>query len=96
MNIEIKAVHFDLPEEYQKLIEKKIQKIEFAQDLIVDLLFSITKEKNYSFEAKINFRWGASHHFKVKDFDIRSGLEKLFDKIEAKVSKEKGKIKTHK
>ena len=95
MNVEIKAVHFDLPEEYRELIEKKIHKIEFAQDMIVDLLCTVTKEKGYALESTINFRWGTSHHFKVKDFDLRGGIDKLFDKMDSKVSKEKGKIKQH-
>ena len=95
MTLEIKAVHFDLPQEYRELIEKKVHKIEYAQDMIVDLLFTITKEKSYVLEATLNFRWGSSHHLKVKNFNIRDGIEKLFDKIDAKVSKEKEKIKQH-
>jgi putative sigma-54 modulation protein len=95
MTLEIKAVHFDLPQEYRELIEKKVHKIEYAQDMIVDLLFTITKEKSYVLEATLNFRWGASHHLKVKNFNIRDGIEKLFGKIDAKVSKEKEKIKKH-
>lgn len=95
MNVEIKSVHFDLPEEYRELIEKKIHKIEFAQDMIVDLLCTITREKGFILDSTINFRWGSSHHFKVTDFDLRAGIDKLFDKMDAKVSKEKGKIKQH-
>jgi putative sigma-54 modulation protein len=93
MNIEIKAVHFELPEEYRELIEKKTHKIEFAQDMIVDLKFTVTKEKDYILESTINFRWGTSHHFKVNEFDLRKGIDKLFDKIDTKVTKEKGKKK---
>ena len=55
MTLEIKAVHFDLPQEYRELIEKKVHKIEYAQDMIVDLLFTITKEKSYVLEATLNF-----------------------------------------
>jgi putative sigma-54 modulation protein len=95
MNLEIKAVHFDLPQDYRELIEKKIQKIDFAQDMIVDLLFTVTKEKDYAIDAQLNFRWGTSHHIKVNDFNLRDGIEKLIDKIDAKVSKEKEKIKQH-
>ena len=95
MNIEIKAIRFELPEDYHELIEKKLQKIEFAQDMIVNLLCSVSKAKDYSLEADIHFRWGKIHHIKVKDFDLREGIDKLSDKIEAKVKKEKGKIKEH-
>lgn len=95
MNMEIKSVHFELPEDYRELIEKKTHKIEFAQEMIVGLVCTVTKEKGYSLEADIHFRWGKVHHFKAKDFDLRAGIDALFDKIESKVSKEKEKIKRH-
>jgi putative sigma-54 modulation protein len=95
MNIEIKAIHFELPEDYHELIEKKMRKIEFAQDMIVNLVCTASKAKDYSLEADIHFRWGKVHHIKVEDFDLREGISKLSEKIEAKVAKEKGKIKEH-
>ncbi len=95
MNVDIKAVRFELPEEYREIIEKKIRKIEFAQEMIVDLLCSITKDRGYLLVATINFRWGATHHFRVQDFELRDGIDKLFEKIETKVTKEKEKIKQH-
>ena len=96
MKLEIKAIHFELPEDYREIIEKKVQKIEFAKDMIVTLVYTVSKGKNYSLEADIHFRWGKVHHITVKDFDLRTGIDTLCDKIEAKVSKEKGKIKDHK
>ncbi len=95
MTMEIKTIHFELPEDYRDLIDKKAHKIGFAQDMIVDLLLTITKGKDYAIEATINFRWGNSHHIRVTDFDLRDGIEKLFDKIDLKVTKEKNKIKQH-
>ena len=95
MNIEIKAIRFELPEDYKEIIEKKLQKIEFAQDMIVNLLCTVSKAKDYSLKADIHFRWGKIHHIKVKSFDLREGIDAMADKIEAKVTKEKGKIKEH-
>ena len=95
MNMEIKTIHLELPEDYRDLIEKKAHKINFAQDMIVDLLLTITKGKDYAFDSTINFRWGTSHHISVNDFDLRDGIDKLFDKIDSKVTKEKNKIKEH-
>lgn len=94
MNVDIKTLGFELPEEYDEIIDKKIRKIEFAQDMIIDLLGTINRDKAlYNLAATINFRWGATHHLKVQDFDLRDGIDKLFDKVEAKVTKEKEKIK---
>ena len=95
MKIEIKAIHFEFPEDYREYIEKKLHKIEFAQDMIVNLLCAISKGKDYSLEADIHFRWGKVHHIKTNDFDLREGINKLCEKIEAKVTKEKEKIKDH-
>ncbi|MDR1932470.1 MAG: HPF/RaiA family ribosome-associated protein [Spirochaetales bacterium] len=95
MNVEIKSIHFDLPEDFRELIEKKMQKIEFAQDMIVSLACTVSKGKDYSLEADIHFRWGKVHHLRIHDFDLRGGIDKLSDKIDAKVVKEKGKIKKH-
>ena len=93
MKVEIKAIRFELPEDYQELIEKKIQKIDFAEDMIVNLVCTVSKAKDYTLKADIHFRWGKVHHFTVKNFDLRTGIDELSEKIEAKVSKEKGKIK---
>ncbi|MDR3200904.1 MAG: HPF/RaiA family ribosome-associated protein [Spirochaetales bacterium] len=95
MNLEIKSIHFDLPEDFRELIEKKMQKIGFAEDMLVSLSCTVSKGKDYSLEADIHFRWGTIHHITVNDFDLREGIDKLSDKIDAKVAKEKGKIKDH-
>ncbi|MDR1625645.1 MAG: HPF/RaiA family ribosome-associated protein [Spirochaetia bacterium] len=95
MTVEIKSIHFELPDDYRELFEKKLHKIEFAQDIIVSLVCTVSKTKDYSLEADIHFRWGAVAHIKANDFDLHEGIDKLSEKIEAKVAKEKGKIKEH-
>ena len=93
MNTEIKAVHFSLDNGTRELLEKKIDKIHNAENLIVDLLFTMTKGKDFSAEATVNFRWGVSAHLKENDFDLNAAIEKLMDKLNAKIAKEKEKIK---
>jgi len=93
MNTEIKAVHFSLDNETREHLEKKIDKIHNAENLIVDLLFTLTRGKDFSAEATVNFRWGVSAHLKENDFDLNAAIEKLLDKLEAKVNKEKEKVK---
>ena len=96
MLLNYEAVHFDLRDETKEWIEKRMEKIEFAKDLIVDLDFTMTKEKNrYVLEAKIHFRWGKSHVIKEKSYDLHEGLNSLLDSVEMKVKKEKGKAKEH-
>lgn len=96
MNIDIKSVHFNISDETKEYIEKKVHKIDYAGDLIVDVLFTLTKEKNeYKIEVNINFRWNYSHHISVSKFDMIEGIDVLMDKIEKKVRREKEKIKEH-
>jgi len=93
MNTEIKAVHFTLREETKDYLEKKIERIPNAENMIVDLLFTLTKGKNFTAEAKVNFRWGVSIHLKENDFELDPAINKLMDKLDLKISREKDKVK---
>jgi len=97
MNIEIKGVHVEITDEMREYIDKKLHRLEFVAEYIIDLLVFVSQEKSqYNFEANINFRWGHSNHMRAKSFDIFEGIDKLFDKVELKVLKEKNKIQDHK
>ncbi len=96
MDFEIKGIHLEVSERMRSYIEKKMQRLEFAKNLIVDLLFRLVKENNrFKCEATINFRWGNSSHIEVDCFDIFEGIDKLFDKMEVKINREKSKIQEH-
>lgn len=96
MDLDIKAVHFDMKEETRELIETKLEKIEFASDLIVDISFTLTKQKTHYFaEVTVNFKVGAPAHMKVECFELHEGLDRLFDKLDHKVIKRKEKVKHH-
>ena len=93
MNTEIKAVHFSLSNETKEYLEKKIARIPNAQNMIVDLLFTLTKDKKFSAEVTVNFRWGVSIHQKEHDFALNPAIDKVMDKLDAKIAKEKEKVK---
>ena len=93
MNTEIKAVHFSLENEAREHLEKKINRIHNAENMIVDLLFTLTKNKDFSVEVMVNFRWGVSIHLKENDFELIPAIDKLMDKLDAKIAKEKEKVK---
>ena len=93
MNTEIKAVHFTLKEETREYLEKKIARIRNAENMIVDLLFTLTKEKVFTAEAKVNFRWGVTIHQKEEDFELQVAIDKLMDKLNSNITKEKEKVK---
>ena len=93
MNTEIKAVHFSLRDETKSYLEKKIERIHNAENMIVDLLFTLTKDKDFQAEVKVNFRWGVSIHLKESNFELDPAIDKLMDKLDAKIAKEKEKVK---
>ena len=93
MNTEIKAVHFSLHDDAREHLEKKITRIHNAENMIIDLLFTLTKDKEFSAEATVNFRWGVSIHLKETDFELIPAIDKLMDKLDAKIAKEKEKVK---
>jgi putative sigma-54 modulation protein len=91
MNVDIRAVHFDLGEPSRDYLNKKLERLDYAKDLIIDLLFAFTKEKQFQCECTINFRWGTSAHVQETDFDLAAGIDKLMDVLEHKITKEKNK-----
>jgi putative sigma-54 modulation protein len=96
MHTEIKGVHVNVTDQIRDYMEKKFQKLDYAKDLIVDLLTTLTKQKNtFKIESNINFRWGASAHISTDSFDVYEGIDTLIDKLEIKVKREKDKIKEH-
>ncbi|MBN1648920.1 MAG: ribosome-associated translation inhibitor RaiA [Spirochaetales bacterium] len=95
MLIDIKGVHYEVSENVKEKMESKLKRLEHAEDMIVNLDFTITREKQYKLEAKIHFRWGQMHHIKVETFDIWKGVDLLIDKLELKVDKEKERVQDH-
>ena len=93
MNTEIKAVHFSLGDDTKEHLEKKISRIRNAENMIVDLLFTLTKGKDFSADVTVNFRWGVSIHLKEHDFELIPAIDKLMDKLDQKIAKEKEKVK---
>jgi putative sigma-54 modulation protein len=93
MNTEIKSVHFNLHDDAKEYLNKKIERIHNAENMIIDLLITLKKEKDFEAEATVNFRWGVSIHVQEKDFEVISAIDKMMDKLEAKITKEKEKVK---
>ncbi|MCL1927252.1 MAG: ribosome-associated translation inhibitor RaiA [Treponema sp.] len=93
MNIDIKSVHFNLHDDAREYLDKKIARLHNLENMIVDLLITITKEKQFSAESTVNFRWGVSVHIKEQDFELTTAIDKMIDKLEHKITKEKEKVK---
>jgi putative sigma-54 modulation protein len=92
MNIDVKALHFELTENTKEYLHKKLERIAYAKDMIVDLLFVFNKEKVFKLECTLNFRWGVSTHLTETSFELNEAIDKLVDKVEHKITKEKEKV----
>lgn len=96
MTVDVRSVHFDLSSTSRAYLDAKLERIGYAKDMIVDLIFIFTKEKDFKFEATVNFRWGAQAHLEERDFEVSPVIDKLMDRLEQKISKEKEKIQQKK
>ena len=92
MNISTSAVGFVLDEDQQALVNKKLERIKYADDLVVDLIVKIKEDKKYFFETTVNCRWGAVADVSADDYDFSACLNKMMDVLDLKIKKEKDKI----
>ncbi len=96
MNVDVKGVHLDVSQRIHDYLNKKMKRLAYAEDLVVDVLFTFTQDtKAYKVEVNMNFRWGTSAHIGVESFNIIKGIDQLFDKMDVKINREKEKIQEH-
>jgi putative sigma-54 modulation protein len=96
MNVTTKAIGFSLEQDEQDLITRKLVRIHYAEDLIVDLALSVKEDKKFIFECTVNFRWGTVSHITAEDYEFASALNKLMDVLDLKIKKEKDKVQDKK
>jgi putative sigma-54 modulation protein len=96
MTVDVRSVHFDLSETSRAYLDAKLERIGYAKDMIVDLIFVITKDKDFKLEATVNFRWGLQAHMEERDYEVNTAIDKLVDRLEQKIAKEKEKVQERK
>jgi putative sigma-54 modulation protein len=96
MTVDVRSVHFDLAPKSREYLDKKLERIAYAKDMIVDLIFVFTKDKEFQVEATVNFRWGTNAHVEDHDYSLDAGIDKLVDRLEQKITKEKEKVQDKK
>lgn len=92
MNKTVNAVGFELEQKQSDLIEKKLRRLDYAEDFIIDLILRVKHDKQYVFDTTVNFRWGAQAHVSGEDYDFAAALNKLIDVLDNKINKEKEKV----
>ncbi|MCX7774506.1 MAG: HPF/RaiA family ribosome-associated protein [Spirochaetaceae bacterium] len=97
MKVDVRSVHFDLGTQSREYLNTKLNRIDYAKDMIVDLLFVFTKDAGqFRLEATANFRWGKQAHVVETSLELNPGIDVLIDKLEQKIVKEKEKIQEKK
>ena len=86
------SASFVLEQKQSDMIEKKLDRIKYADELITDLIVRVKQEKEYVFDATANFRWGTQAHVSDKDQDFAAALNKTMDVLDNKIKKEKDKV----
>lgn len=92
MTTSISAVGFTLSASNTELIETKLKRVAYADDLIIDLILHVKHEKDFKFETTVNFRWGVQAHVSSEDDDFAVALNKMVDVLDNKIKKEKDKV----
>jgi putative sigma-54 modulation protein len=96
MTKSVSAVGFDFEQKQTDMIDKKLKRISYADDLIVDLILRVKRDKAYFFDCTVNFRWGTQGHVTSDDYDFAAGLNKMMDVLDNKIKKEKDKVQERK
>ena len=92
MTPSINAVGFTLEQKQSDMIDSKLKRIAYADELIVDLLMKIKHDKAYTFDTTVNFKWGTQAHVTGEDYDFGAALNKMMDVLDNKIKKEKDKV----
>ena len=92
MNTTINAIGFTLDQDQQDLINKKVERVKYADELIQSCAIKVKEDKKYYFDATVNFRWGATAHVEADEYDFAACLNKMMDMLDLKIKKEKDKI----
>lgn len=96
MNINVETVRFTLDEDRKAFVDKKLERIKYAEELITDVIVNIKLDRQFYADATVNFRWGGNAHVTAEDFDFNATVNKLMDVLDGKIRKEKDKIQDKK
>ncbi len=96
MNVNVQSVKFTMDEDQRAFVDKKLERIKYAEELITDVLFTIKYDRKFMLECTVNFRWGGNAHVSAEEFDFSAGVNKLMDVLDQKIKKEKDKVQEKK
>ncbi len=96
MNLDIRGIHYNISETTHEFLNKKLERIDFAKDYVIDLSILVVKEPHgYKIEGKVHFQWSKTKVLSETGYELYEAIEIFVDKLERVIRKEKGKVKEH-
>lgn len=95
MNLNVRGIHYQPSDETLEFLNKKLQKLGFAEEYLLDLDISIKREtlgQGFHIDAQMHFKWGSNKIVSYDCYELYEGIEMIADKIEAMARKEKSKV----
>ena len=92
MELDIKAVKFSFDEDQKAYIEKKMQRVRYAEDLITHVVCAVKLDRKFVYECDVHFKAGEIAHLSTENYEFEAGVNKLMDMLDQKIKKEKDKI----
>lgn len=99
MNLIVRGVNYTPSEETKDFLNKKIQKLDFANDYIHDLelvMTRLTTGQGYHVDSHLHFAWGTRKTIGTDCYELYDGILASIDKIAKVARREKGKITDNK
>lgn len=99
MNLIVRGVNYTPSEETKEFLNKKIQKLSFAEEYIHDLelvMTRLTAGQGYHVDSHLHFVWGTRKAIGVDCYELYDGILVSIDKIAKVARREKGKVTDNK
>ncbi len=99
MNVTVKGIRYTPSDETREFLDKKLEKLSFANDSLKDLEIVMKREKvgqGFHVDAHLTFNWGTRKTIGQDCYELYEGIELIVDKISTAARREKGKVKNHK
>lgn len=96
MNVTFRGIGYTPNDEDREFLDKKLQKLAFADNYLQDVDISVRKEAKgigFQLEAAMHFAWRKNKMVKTECYELYEGIEKLADKIQSTAKKEKEIVK---
>lgn len=99
MNLIVRGVNYTPSEETKEFLDKKLQKLSFAEEYIHDLelvMTRLTVGQGFHVESHLHFTWGTRKTIGVDCYELYEGILTSIDKIAKVARREKGKVTDNK